>query len=63
MKPAPDQDLSKLKPVSPRFSGALPPPSVLSLPPKGDEYSFTDGDRDAVREALVREPAAGGNAG
>ena len=53
----------KLKPVSPRFSGALPVPSVLSIPPKGEEYHFTDEDRRAVEEALKQEPSVDGDAG
>lgn len=63
MKPAPDQDLSTLNPVSPRFSGALPAPSVLSVPPKGGEYDFTDTDRQAVEEVLRLEPSADGSSG
>jgi hypothetical protein len=44
----------KLKPLSPRFSGTLPEPSVLSVPPRGEEYRFIDEDREAVENIIGR---------
>ena len=39
-------------------------PSVLSIPPKGKEYDFTDEDLRAVEEVVLRhEPSADGDVG
>jgi hypothetical protein len=58
MKPAPDQDLAKLKPLSPLFSGELSE-TLLPVPPEGDEFRFSDEDRRAVEGVLNQQPAGG----
>ena len=51
MKPKPDQDVSRAHAVKPLFSGELPV-SALPVPPKEQQFAFSEEDRDAIAEVL-----------
>jgi hypothetical protein len=61
MKPKPNQDVARRNAVQPLFSGELPI-SVLPTPPENEKFTFSEVDREAVKEVLKREADSGDDA-